>query len=92
MQSLHNCISLIKPPFLILSNPYLRPPAFYARPPQPPMPQPAPPAQPPANNRDNNTNQLYLLIKLAFVVYLFSQGASTTRIIALSVGAFFAFL
>jgi hypothetical protein len=35
---------------------------------------------------------LWLIIKLAFMVYVFSQGGSTTRTVLLSIGAFMIFL
>jgi hypothetical protein len=58
---------------------------------QPMFPQQQPPRPAPANNGDG-TNQLYLLLKMGFLVYILSQGASTTRTLLLSVVALVAFL
>lgn len=57
--------------------------------PQPPQPQPA---AAPNQQRQEAQSSIYLILKLAFLVYIFSQGGNTTRTILLSLGAFFIFL
>ncbi len=76
-------------------NPWMMRPMMY-----PPQFQPAPnavpppqrPQQPPVNQNGEGNGHFYLFLKLAFLVYIFSQGGSTMRTILLSIGALIAFL